>query len=318
MTLKIAYCAGHGFNTPGKRSPIGEREWTFNNAVVLAFEKQMKQYEGVELLRTDDPTGKTDVPLITRTNKANKWGADIYISFHHNANTAKWGSWTGVETFVYTNNLGTKSGALARAVHPAIVKAYGLKDRGIKEGNLHIVRETHMPAILVEGGFMDSTIDIVKLRDNSVLENAGQGIAKAVAAHKNLKLKTPTEITKPESKPDPQQKIHVVIKGDTLYGIATKYKISVEKLKSLNGLKSNIISIGQKLVVENKFQQIKVNKITNYTFAYSAANDAEKNRLGKVEKNSVWTLLGISGSYYKVNYKEKIGYIKAKYCAMMN
>ncbi|WP_431030066.1 N-acetylmuramoyl-L-alanine amidase [Lysinibacillus sp. LZ02] len=198
--IKVGYDAGHGFHTPGKRTPDGEREWSFNDIVARAFANELATYGNVASKRFDDSTGKTDVPLKTRTDSANAWGAHYYISFHHNANTAKWGTWTGVETFVYLGNSNTKSGQLAKAVHPVLVKAYGLKDRGIKEGNLHIVRETKMPAILIEGGFMDSIIDIKKLRDKTVLENAGQMIAQAFANFVGLKKvsATPNEKNKEE------------------------------------------------------------------------------------------------------------------------
>lgn len=194
--FKIAICAGHGINTPGKRTPDGEREWSFNSKVAVAFMETMKQYENVEVRRYDDPTGKTDVPLKTRTDKANAWGANIYISFHHNANTAKWGTWTGVETHVYKTQP-ADSVKLAKAVHPALVKAYGLSDRGLKFTDLHITRETKMPAILIEGGFMDSTIDIKKLRDNNVLKNAGTEIAHAVAKYAGLKKKASSSTANP-------------------------------------------------------------------------------------------------------------------------
>lgn len=186
--VKIAYCAGHGINTPGKRTPDDEREWTFNNIVASAFAEELSKYEGATLKRFDDATGKTDVSLNTRTSNANKWGADYYISFHHNANTGKWGNWGGVETFVYTNPQ-KKSLDLAITVHSSVVKGYGLRDRGIKRGNLHIVRETKMPAILIEGGFMDSTTDIATLRDKEKLQNAGRLIAQALANHLGLKTK---------------------------------------------------------------------------------------------------------------------------------
>ena len=185
--IKVGYCAGHGYNTPGKRTPDDEREWTFNHIVAQAFANELASYEGVVSKRFDDSTGRRDVPLQERTNNANSWGAQYYISFHHNALGATWGNHTGVETFVYIGNSNTTSGKLAKAIHPALVKAYGLKDRGIKEANLHVVRETKMPAILIEGGFMDSTIDIVKLRDQNVLENAGRMIAQALAAYLKLK-----------------------------------------------------------------------------------------------------------------------------------
>ncbi|MEK3645805.1 N-acetylmuramoyl-L-alanine amidase [Aeribacillus sp. FSL M8-0235] len=200
MTLKIAYCAGHGVNTPGKQTPDGEKEWSFNNKVARAFADEIQKYEGVQLLRTDDPTGKIDVPLKTRTDKANAWGANVYISFHHNANTGKWGEWTGVETHVYKTKP-ADSVRLAKLVQPAIVKAYGLRDRGIKYTDLHITRETKCTAILIEGGFMDSRIDIKKLRDDKVLEKAGWLIAQAVAKYAKLKRK---EEPKPTLKPTPK------------------------------------------------------------------------------------------------------------------
>ena len=184
MAYKISYCAGHGYNTLGKRNPAGEREWTFNNKVVLAFEEEIKKYENVQLLRTDDSTGKADVTLAIRTDVANKWKADIYISFHHNAFQGKWGTHTGTETFYSRGSV--EGQKLAKLVQAAAVKAYGLRDRGLKTNNLHITREAHMPAVLVEGGFMDSTIDIKKLRDDKVLENAGKYIAQEVAEYGKL------------------------------------------------------------------------------------------------------------------------------------
>lgn len=187
--IKVGFDAGHGLGTPGKCTPDREREWTFNDKVARAFANELSLYQGVSSKRFDDPTGKRDVPLIERTNGANAWGANYYISFHHNANTAQWGNWTGVETFIYTTP-NSKSIALANAIHPALVKGYGVRDRSVKKGNLHIVREMQKSGagvVLVEGGFMDSTIDIKKLRDDEVLENAGRMIAQAFAKFCGLK-----------------------------------------------------------------------------------------------------------------------------------
>ncbi|MCA1800724.1 MAG: N-acetylmuramoyl-L-alanine amidase, partial [Actinobacteria bacterium] len=66
----------------------------------------------------------------------------------------------------------------------------------------HILRESNMPAILTEGGYMDSSIDIKKMRDKKVLANAGKAIAQGIVAYAGLKLKetsapTPTTVSKP-------------------------------------------------------------------------------------------------------------------------
>jgi N-acetylmuramoyl-L-alanine amidase len=202
MAKLVAIGAGHGGYgvTPGKRTPDGEYEWDFNNKVVVAAIAKLKA-NGVKVIRLDDPTGRTDVPLKTRTDKANAAGADVYVSVHHNANTGRWGSWTGTETFTY---LGSNPGSekLAREVQPRIVKAYGLRDRGMKKENFHVVRESNMPAILTEGGYMDSTIDIKKMRDDNVLKAAGEAIAEGVLAYFGLSSsKAPVYATEKENKP---------------------------------------------------------------------------------------------------------------------
>ncbi|ARK26024.1 hypothetical protein SporoP37_15975 [Sporosarcina sp. P37] len=209
--VKIALDAGHGLYTPGKRSPDDEREWSFNSKVLIACQAELQKYEGVEILRLDDPTGKTDVPLRTRTNKANNWKADALVSIHHNANTAKWGSWGGVETYVYPG-ASKASKQLAANINPRIVRAMELRDRGVKSLNLHMVRESNMPAILTEGGFMDSTTDIDALRDDSKLRAQGAAIAQGLVSHFGLKLKAGKEVAavskpkQPTNTPSPSHK----------------------------------------------------------------------------------------------------------------
>jgi len=198
MTKVIAIDAGHGLNTAGKRTPDGEREWSFNSVVAQSIIDNLRNYKGVRTVRLDDPSGKRDVPLRERTNKANNANADILISCHHNANTGKWGNWTGTETYHYPGS--TKGQQLAQKIHPHVVKAYGLRDRGVKSANFHMLRESRMPAILIEGGFMDSTIDIKKLRDKSVLKQAGKNVADAIARYFNLRKKTNKTTTKSSSK----------------------------------------------------------------------------------------------------------------------
>jgi N-acetylmuramoyl-L-alanine amidase len=144
--------------------------------------------------------------LKIRTDRANNWGADIYISFHHNANTGKWGTWTGTETYTYIGNW-PQAEKLAKCVHAQLVKAYGLVDRGLKKEDFHIVRESTMPAILLEGGYMDSSDDIKKLRDNNVLRAAGYAAATGVAQYAGLKMKAQSVKTEASyvAKPSPEQ-----------------------------------------------------------------------------------------------------------------
>jgi len=212
VVLKIGGCAGHGINTAGKRTPDGEREWSFNNKVWLAFERTLKLYEGVVVKRFDDPTGATDVPLDKRTSGANAWGADLYVSFHQNAFQSKWGTHTGTETYTWGSG---KSLEIGKLIHQAMLSAFGLRDRGVKDGkHLWIVKATKMPAVLSEGGFMDSTIDIKKLLDDKVLAKAGENVAHAVAKAYGRKLKV-------VPKPAPAPPTVTAPSGEVLYRVVT-------------------------------------------------------------------------------------------------
>lgn len=192
--VKIVIDAGHGFHTPGKRSPDDEREWSFNNKVAQYAIAKLQTYENVDILRVDDPTGKTDVPLATRTKQANEWQADVYASIHHNALNGQWGQHSGIETYTMDNpTANPKSLEIAGAIHPRVVMAMGISNRGMKRANFHVLRESAMPAFLTEGGFMDSTIDISKLRDDNYLQAQGEAIAEGLAVYFKLQLKSVQE-----------------------------------------------------------------------------------------------------------------------------
>lgn len=271
--FKVVVDCGHGINTSGKRSPAGEREWSFNSTVgesLIAFLKD----SDIDVLRTDDSTGKNDVPLITRTNAANKFGADLLVSIHHNASLGTWGDWTGTETYVYTPiSANPKSERLAKLVHPRIVKVMGLKDRGIKGADFHMVRETDMPSILLEIGYMDSRVDIVKMRNKELLRKVGieigKGILEYLGASSGTKRDTHDESIKSGNKkpvtkkPTVKKDTYKVKKGDKLYGIAKKFDISLDQLKLVNDLKSDEINAGDVLCVKRDVpvtRHIKVKK----------------------------------------------------------
>ncbi|OAN10098.1 N-acetylmuramoyl-L-alanine amidase [Exiguobacterium undae] len=245
--LRIAIDAGHGGknSTPGKRSPDGEYEWNFNNKVLLSFISEIEKYENVQLLRLDDSTGITDVSLKKRTDDANSWNADLVISFHHNANNGSWGNWTGTETYVHLNASSTNRN-LAKEVQKGLLQAYSLQDRGVKSANFHILRETNALSILIEGGFMDSFIDIKKLRDDSVLKKAGQKVAQIVAHQKQLKKKNDTDASKKSINS------YKVLPGDTLWSISQKHQISVKQIMDWNNLSSHFIYVGDILIVSKK------------------------------------------------------------------
>lgn len=218
MSYDVAIDAGHaGFGvTPGKRTPAGEYEWNFNNIAAVACINHLEA-NGVKTYRLDDRTGRTDVSLAERTRRANNSGARALVSIHANANTGVWSAgWGGTETYVPGgNNSGSRR--LANCVHPRLLNAMQLQNRGIKTANFYIIWNTNMPSILVETGFMDSTIDIVRLRNNAVMRNAGVEIAKGIMEYLGVrgnKTATSTPKTTPApSKPAANQKLYRIRKS---------------------------------------------------------------------------------------------------------
>lgn len=189
--VKIVIDAGNGATTPGKRSPEDESEWVYNDKVVRATISKLQTFKDVEILRVDDPTGKVEIPLKARNDRANEWKADVYVSIHHNALTKNWGEHTGIETYMMDyQEAAKKSRDIAAAVQPRIVKAMGIRDGGMKRAYFHVLRETALPAILTEGGFIDSLVNIIKLRDEYFLQAEGEAIAKGLAAYIKLQPKS--------------------------------------------------------------------------------------------------------------------------------
>ncbi|AYA77330.1 N-acetylmuramoyl-L-alanine amidase [Bacillus sp. Y1] len=184
--MKIMLDAGHGPETPGKRSPDGMKEFDFNCAVANAMKAELEQYEGVNVLFAHEPS--RDVPLVERTNKANAQKADLFVSLHADALNGVMGDHGGITTFVYKTNP-TKSRMLADVIQRNVIAATGLRNRGVKTADFHVLRETNMEAVLIEHGFMDSRTDLPKLKDANYRNLCGVTNAKSIAEVYGLKRK---------------------------------------------------------------------------------------------------------------------------------
>lgn len=186
---KIILDAGHGLNTPGKRTPDGSmKEFEFNSIVANYVADILKKYE-CAVQFAHDPTGKVDIKLDKRTDDANRWNANVYVSIHANAASNDWTEAKGIETFVYTSKP-KQSLELANKIQRNLIKATGRKDRGVKTADFHVLRETHMDAILVECGFMTNKEEAIQLKSVQYRLKCAGAIAEGLVEHYNLKPKT--------------------------------------------------------------------------------------------------------------------------------
>ena len=184
---KIAIDAGHGLYTEGKRclkslDPNETREWQLNERVARYVVEHL-QRAGHEVKRLDDVTGQTDVPLRTRSNTANSWGADFCILIHHNAGI-NGGSGGGVVSIVYLK-VGETTKRLQSEIYNNVIAQTGLKGNRaepLTSMNLHMCRETKMPTVLLECGYMDSSTDVPIILTDDFARKCALGIAKGVVA----------------------------------------------------------------------------------------------------------------------------------------
>lgn len=237
--VKIYIDPGHGGNDPGAvANGLREKDLTLKIGL-YARDYLLNNYSGVQvkMSRTSDTTKS----LSARTKEANNWNADAYVSIHINA-----GGGTGFESYVYPG-VGSSTKNLQNDVHGEVMKVFsGFRDRGKKQENYHVLRESKMKAVLTENGFIDTKKDAEFLKSESNLKKIGEAHAVGIAKHFNLKEKSSSPSNPKENT---STGTYTVKPGDTLWGISRKYGVTVAELKSLNGLKSDLIISGQKLKV---------------------------------------------------------------------
>jgi N-acetylmuramoyl-L-alanine amidase len=217
--MKIQIDAGHGPNTPGKRSPDDSlREYQFNSATARYVAAILKEdYEGVEV-RTDTFNDGEDVPINERYKKANAWPADVFVSIHANANgSGAWDSARGVETLVDYRKP-AQAVALARMVQEKLVRATGLLDRGLQyRDNVGVLNFSKMTAILVECGFMTNKDEAALLKSDSYRQKCAAAVVAGLVEFYGLKKKA-TATTHPLNKADANA---IIDKLGAAYGATT-------------------------------------------------------------------------------------------------
>lgn len=174
MKPLIILDAGHGGNDEGTCvQMLQEKRITLMCALMVRNYLDEMGYR-VIMTRTRD----VYLTLPARVSIANKNRAACFVSIHFNAASninAK-----GVEVF-YCDNRDPKrtrsSQRLANNVLYNVIDETSAKSRGVKKGNHHVTRETQMPAILVEGGFLTNKEERLLLKDSAYINKIAHGIA---------------------------------------------------------------------------------------------------------------------------------------------
>ncbi|GER66740.1 sporulation-specific N-acetylmuramoyl-L-alanine amidase [Weizmannia acidilactici] len=228
--FKLFLDPGHGGKDPGATgNGLEEKD------ITLVIGKKIRtiltnDYENVsvKMSRTTD----TFISLEDRTDTANSWGADYFLSIHINS-----GAGTGFESYVYPD-VCSPTTTYQKTIHQEVLKLNDLQDRGRKEADLHVLRESRMPALLTENGFIDRASDAAKMKQNSWIEDVAQGHVNGLAKAFGLKKKSGATYQK-------------VVKGDTVYSLSKEYGSSIQQIKEWNNLDDDYtIYVGERLRVK--------------------------------------------------------------------
>lgn len=150
---------GHGGYDLGATA-FGREEKTDNLQLAqLVAQKLRDAGQNVIMTRNSD----IFIPLTTRADISNKAGADLFISLHRNAYSSP--SATGVENFVNIN-APKRTKQYAEIVLDYLANAGVTVNRGVKEADFSVLRNTTSPAQLLEVGFLTNPIDNVLFDKN--------------------------------------------------------------------------------------------------------------------------------------------------------
>lgn len=152
--MKIAIRGGHNFQALGAKALLCET--TENRKVRDAVIKYLRAL-GQDILDVTPSNMDSDSDLKFGVDKANRWGADIFISLHFNKAYDNYDGALGTECWIL--NKESKALSTATKIVSKISKT-GLKNRGVKVKNFYELKYTKMPAIIVEICFVESKKDV--------------------------------------------------------------------------------------------------------------------------------------------------------------
>lgn len=178
--MKIWLDPGHGTQTTyfdtGAVGRYGTRECDAALSVAEALRSQLEQ-AGHEVKVTD----QRNMVIADRCKQANAWGADLFVSIHCNAANGKA---RGATAFVRKSDSVSKE--IAGSIMDSYLAATGITDRGVKVDvdalgkSLGVLRQTDMPALLLELDFIDNTQGELMLSSPLFVEVAAKAIYEGI------------------------------------------------------------------------------------------------------------------------------------------
>ena len=173
-TYKVVIDPGHGGKDVGATGASGlyEKDFTLNLSKKVKEILEKEQKIQVYMIREDDTFISTKDKY--RPKFANELDADLYISIH--GNTFEDSEVSGTETYYYHE----KFKLFAEIMHKHVANSTGFNDRGVRVKDLFVVKDTDMPSVLLEIGYLTNPQEEQKMLNDelqySVAEAIGDGV----------------------------------------------------------------------------------------------------------------------------------------------
>lgn len=190
----LALSAGHYLYTAGKRcdkslDPNETHEWVLNARIADMLTNLLSRYADIEILRLDDPTGETPTSLKERSDKSDLHNADFYLAIHHNAAKELFNG-GGVVVYHYPTDRNKEQ---ATKLYNDVVSANGLvgnrSNPVVATDSLWEVCVPKADSLLLENGFMNSTVDTPIILTKEFAEKTANGLCKFFVDYFGLELK---------------------------------------------------------------------------------------------------------------------------------
>lgn len=171
--------AGHGGYNPGAIAN-GSIEKDNNLAVALLLEQQLKDAGAKVIMtrKTDravaDKTTTLRSELQARVDIAERYDGDIFVSIHSNSNNDR--NIHGAMTFYSTD----RSKKLAQTIQKNLIYRSKAQDKGIENAGFYVLRNTSMPSVLVEMGFVTNPQEAKRLSNAAYRQKLANGIYEGI------------------------------------------------------------------------------------------------------------------------------------------
>lgn len=281
----IAIDAGHGGEDPGASGPKKLREKDVVLKIARKLHARLAKTPGFKPVMIRD--GDYYVSLAGRRDLARKAQADLFVSIH--ADAFNQASANGASVYVLSTRGATSTAAqyladrenaadlvggvrlsdkddvlagvltdlsmtatldtslsLGRDVLEEVDKIAKLHKRKVEQAGFAVLKSPDIPSILVETGFISNPGEAQKLATGAYQDKMARAMQMGIQDWFTTHPPAGTLLAWQRSQ---RTREYVIVSGDTLSEIAERHRVSVSSLKSSNGLKSNTIRVGQKLII---------------------------------------------------------------------